>query len=372
MPKSAMRRRSSPRGGSSGSSRSNVGRLLLAMAAKFRAQTGTDCFDIHPDQRLKRCANLFDSEAQVTDPVHSLERLRHKSQISGWARPRTPGPGLSADLSDWLGWDVGGSLGREGAFEARWQATRASLRPPRESVAPGHGRAMFSTPPRAWTTPTRYSNRAWSPRWTARTPGANSPADKAQLLQASWTPWYPDRSVLRPRFPRQGGLLSGPVVGAKTSPFPSRSPRRRPAPPRRLPQGPVLLVDVDGTLPNLALMETEPLLQGPRPQGGAGARRERTPPRRDRAGQLCVQHGALGHAVEILRRCYGATVQVGGSGVDLRLRLAPDIEAHGPGLLSLPRDGGSRPRLSDARLSAALPVLRGAVKEGAPAPGERL
>jgi hypothetical protein len=37
---------------------------------------------------------------------------------------------LSADLSDWLGWDVGGSLGRECAFEARWQATRASLRRP--------------------------------------------------------------------------------------------------------------------------------------------------------------------------------------------------------------------------------------------------
>jgi hypothetical protein len=34
--------------------------------------------------------------------------------------------------------------------------------------------------------------------------------------------------------------------------------------------------------------------------------------------------------VKILRRCYGAAQQVGGSGVDLRLRLAPDIEAQAP------------------------------------------
>ena len=43
--------------------------------------------------------------------------------------------------------------------------------------------------------------------------------------------------------------------------------------------------------------------------------------------------------VEILRRCYGATVQVGGSGVDLRLRLAPDIEAMAPDYSLYPEMG---------------------------------
>jgi len=38
-------------------------------------------------------------------------------------------------------------------------------------------------------------------------------------------------------------------------PIPEPQPRRRPAPHRRLPQGTVLLVNVDGTLPNLALMK---------------------------------------------------------------------------------------------------------------------
>ena len=101
----------------------------FAYGSKVRAQAGTDCFDIHPDQRLKRCEGLFDSEAQVTDPVAFLERLRHKFQYRA-GRARALLARLSADLSDWLGWDVGGSLGRECAFEARWQATRASLRRP--------------------------------------------------------------------------------------------------------------------------------------------------------------------------------------------------------------------------------------------------
>jgi len=130
MPKSAMRQRDpAARAGRPDLGRSNVGRLLLGYGSQVRAQAGPDCFDIHPDQRLKRCAGLFDSEAQVRDPVAFLERLRHKSQYRA-GRARALLAKLSADLSDWFGWDVGGSLGREGAFEARWQATRASLRRP--------------------------------------------------------------------------------------------------------------------------------------------------------------------------------------------------------------------------------------------------
>jgi hypothetical protein len=142
----------------------------FAYGSKVRAQAGTDCFDIHPDQRLKRCAGLFDSEAQVTDPVAFLERLRHKSQYrAGCARALLAR--LSADLSDWLGWDVGGSLGRECAFEARWQATRAPLRRP-AIVALDMGRHIFDastrlddpdplslakTPSRLKSRPSRYS-----------------------------------------------------------------------------------------------------------------------------------------------------------------------------------------------------------------------
>jgi len=61
--------------------------------------------------------------------------------ISGWARPRTPGQverGL--ERLAWLG--CGRQPGSECAFEARWQATRASLRRP-AIVALDMGRHIF-------------------------------------------------------------------------------------------------------------------------------------------------------------------------------------------------------------------------------------
>ena len=130
LPKSGLRFRGpAVKAGRPELGRSNVGRLLLGYGSQVRAHAGTDCFDIHSDRRLKRCAGLFDSKARATDPVALLRRLHHKSRYRD-GRARALLARLSADLSVWLGWDVGGSLGGEGALEARWQATRRSLRRP--------------------------------------------------------------------------------------------------------------------------------------------------------------------------------------------------------------------------------------------------
>src|SRR5208282_4056754 len=83
---------------------------------------------------------MFDSEAQVADPVAFLGRLRHKSQYRA-GRARALLARLSADLSDWLGWDVGASLGRECAFEARWHHARVAA--PARDRGLGHGPPHF-------------------------------------------------------------------------------------------------------------------------------------------------------------------------------------------------------------------------------------
>jgi len=45
----------------------------------------------------------------------------------------------------------------------------------------------------------------------------------------------------------------------------------------------------------------------------------------------CVFHTPVSaRRVEVLQRHYGSALQLGGSGVDLRLRLEPDIEALAP------------------------------------------
>ena len=68
LPKSGMRYRGpAVKAGRPELGRSNVGRRLLGYGSQVRARTGTDCFDIHSDQRLKRCAGLFDSKARATD-----------------------------------------------------------------------------------------------------------------------------------------------------------------------------------------------------------------------------------------------------------------------------------------------------------------
>ena len=64
---------------------SQTGRLLLGYGRSIYA--GADGFDQYPDQRLRRCAGLFESKSRVTDPVAFLKRLRHKSKYrAGRAR----------------------------------------------------------------------------------------------------------------------------------------------------------------------------------------------------------------------------------------------------------------------------------------------
>jgi hypothetical protein len=122
LPKGAARYRdATARFGRPESGQSNTGRLLLGYGSPIQAHAGTDRFLIYPDQRLKRCAGLFDAGARVTDPVAFLQHLRHKSRFRD-GRARALLARLSAGLIAWLGWEAGRSLATEGAFEARWLA----------------------------------------------------------------------------------------------------------------------------------------------------------------------------------------------------------------------------------------------------------
>jgi hypothetical protein len=92
------------------SGRSQTGRLLLGYGRSIRV--GADGFGLHPDQRYRRCAGLFESESTVTDPVAFLRRLDHKGRYRA-GRARTVLDRLKDGLSGWLGWDVARGLGRD-------------------------------------------------------------------------------------------------------------------------------------------------------------------------------------------------------------------------------------------------------------------
>jgi hypothetical protein len=219
---------------------------------------------------------------------------------------------------------VAGSLGKECAFEVRWQATRASLRRP-AIVALDMGRHIFDASTHLDDPdPLQQPGVVLLDRPDVWCEAGRQP-QFFKLLDA----WFPKVQFFVALSPAARGRFPAQLLDQCLS-IPEPQPRRLPALPRRLPQGTVLLVDVDGTLPNLALMKLSRYFKA---QGRkvALARGVKELLRAETVLASCVFSTApSARRVEILRRGYGSTVQVGGSGVDLRLRLAPDIEALAP------------------------------------------
>jgi hypothetical protein len=343
---------------------SNVGRLLLGYGRQIQAHAGTDSFAIFPDQRLKRCVGLFDPLARLTDPVAFLRRLHYKAQFRH-GRARALLARLGADLSVWLGWDVARSLA-EDVLAARWRATPAARRTP-ALVALDLARHMYDVTLRLPDPdPLQQPGVVLLDRLEGWCPAGRQP-DFFTLLDA----WFPQiqffvtlSAPARRRFPTR--LL------AQSLPIPEPRAGRQPVPSARLPRHTILLVDVDGTLPNLALMKLSRHWKACKVGKVVLARGVQALPDAETvlASSVFSTAGSAGR-VERLRRRYGAALQVGGSGVDLQLRLDPEIEVARAGLLAVPGTGGSRPGLSHARLSAALPLLRGARQGRRAAPGER-
>ena len=302
------------------SGRSQTGRLLLGYGRSI--QVGADGFGLHPDQRWRRCIGLFESESRVTDPVAFLKRLHHKSQYRA-GRARAVLDRLKDGLSDWLGWDVAQSLER-GALDAQWKSTSRARQVP-VMVAIDIARHAFDAAARLGeTNPLRQPGVVLFEKLAALCP-AGKQAAFVRLLDG----WFPNLQFIlvldpadRRRFPRR--LLR------QRLPIPEPQPRPARAVPRRLPRGGVLLVDLDSRLPNLALMK---LSRHFKAQGRVVELHRGTkslPPAETVLASCVFNTPASTRRIELLRRHYGSALQLGGSGVDLRLRLEPEIEALAP------------------------------------------
>jgi hypothetical protein len=325
LPKSAMRHLGlAAQAGSPEMGRSNVGRLLIGYGRRVRAHAGTDSFGIYPYQRLRRCAGLFDlEEARLTDPLAFLQRLRHKARYRA-GRARSLLARLTTDLSAWLGWDLARSLDAEGALELRWQAMRASLRS-LAIVGLDIARHMFDAAMRLDDPdPLQQPGVVLFDRFDAWCE-ASRQRRYFQLLDA----WFPKIQFFvalsesgRLRFPAR--LLE------QCLPIPDPQPPCQPPRTRRLPRGTVLLVDVDGTLPNLALMKLSRHFKAQGRKVALARGVEGLPYAETVLASSVFSRATSARRVEALRRRYGVALQIGGSGVDLRLRLAPEIESQAP------------------------------------------
>jgi len=341
------------------SGRSNVGRLLLGYGSEIHAHSGTDCFGIHPDQRLKRCESLFGLNARLTDPVAFLGRLRHKSQYRA-GRARLVLETLSADLTGWLGWNVTTSLATAGAFAARWQATPLLVRRP-AIVALDVARHMFDVATGLGElNPLRQPGVVLLDRPDAWGQAARLP-QFFRLLDA----WFP-RVQFFVALSRSAQGRFPPHFGEQRLAVPEPQPRQRPTPTRRLPRGTVLLVDVDGRLPNLALMKLSRHFKAQGRKVALAHGVKDLPNAENVLASSVFSTAPSAKRVEVLRRRYGAALRVGGSGVDLHMRLGPEIEALAPDYSLYPELGDRALGFLTRGCPRRCPFCVVPVKEGAP------
>ncbi len=297
----------------------NSGWLLLGYGHRIRAHVNTDSFNFaDPHHRLKRFASLFDPEARLTDPLAFLERLHLKGVLYEKGRSLGFITRLNRELSEFLPIQPEAWLEKRHDFRADWQG----LNPVQQTLATvvlDAARHLLEASVRC-VEPFHQSG---------------------VLVLDGIEDWCPPESIpgflylLDSMFPNlqfvvtlssRGRANFPPRLSRETLPVPMPAPRPKRAPVPRLPPGAVLLIDVDSQLPNLALMK---LSQHFKAQGRKVvlARRDSRVTRVETVFASCVfAFPQSAKRVEQLKHQYGSALQLGGSGVDIKLRLAPEIE----------------------------------------------
>jgi len=287
----------------------NTTQLSVALGPELHAHDGTDDFEFgNPDFRASRYASLFDPSARVTDPVELLERLHYRAVRCGRLPAKQT---LKTVLWQEKAWDARGAW----SDLRRWQQ-RAGL------TAPDLTRHMMDAFPRSAAPlempgallldrPDRYCTPGRLPVWAAM---MDRMFPQVQVIAT-----LPARAIesLPGGLRRRHLALPEPL-----SPVGARRETRR----RRLARGSVLLIDIDGRLPNLALMKLSGHFKA---QGRKVVldRKEAIYQGVDEVYASCVFSGTSSRRrVERLRQLYGDALVIGGSGVDLALRLPPEIE----------------------------------------------
>jgi hypothetical protein len=307
----------------------------LALGPRLEAHRGSDDFQFNdPGFRATRYASLFDRCARVTDPVAFLTRLHYRGVLKGRVPAVHSLERLTRLLRLHLGLDTRDWGERGCDFTVQWQR----LDPwQRQAVLPALdlARHMLDAFNRS-ATPLNEPGLVLLEQPDCHCPAARFP-DWTRLMDEL----FPAIQFLATlpaaaleRFP--AGALSGwlrlPQGAGQTQP-------RRGAVARVAP-GTVVLVQVDGRLPNLALMKLSRHLQsqGQRVRLTSGDARV--------AGAEAVYASCVFSSpaslrrVERLRAYYGDALVAGGSGIDLGLRLPPEIE-------DLPPDLDLYPELGD-------------------------
>ena len=314
--------------------RCQTGRLLLGYG-RLLAATNDD-FDQHPDQRYRRCAGLFEPQPPVTDPVAFLQRLHHKARYRRGGRSQKVLERIGTALCEWLGWDVSQSLDTSKLAEL-WTSLPRERQVPAMVVLDITRHAFDAAARLGETDPTLQPGVVLLERIESWCP----PRQQAAFF-ASLDGLLPNIQFILSLSADGQRRFSNQLLQQRL-PIPEAQIRPEVPAPRRVHRGAVLLVDLDSQLPNLALMK---LSRHFKDEGRVVAlcRGIKSLVPADTVMASCVFNSpASAKRVEALRSYYGTSLQIGGSGVDLQLRLKAEIEA-------LPPDYSLYPELGDRAL----------------------
>ena len=301
----------------------NKGWLLLGYGRRVRAHEGTDRFEFDElHHRLKRCASLFDPEARLTDPMAFLKRLHFKGMFNGRERSKRYITWLNRKLSPLLGVSPEAWLGRRPEFQRGWDAM-AGWQRTLATLALDMARQVLDASVGLYN-PSEQTGVVMFDGLPQGVPG-----NRFRAFLTLLDGLFPNLQYLVALTKGQRAL--GPAaMRSKTLAIPQPAPRSPAPSPRRLRKGTALLIDVDGQLPNLALMKLSRFIrnQGKRVALARPGTEAANP---DSVYASCV-FSSPGSAARVarLRQRYGDDLEIGGSGVDLRKRLPPEIEELDP------------------------------------------
>jgi hypothetical protein len=306
--------------------------FLLGYGADSVYHVGTDDFDFRdPCFRVTRFHSLFTRRVRLTDPVEFLTRLHYRA--IRWKRPATGTVlrRLAVLFQEQMGIDTGGWLERHCDFRREWAKINATQRG-------GMAIALDAV---------RHLLDAYARNIAPLDMPALVLLDRPDRLCGGqiFLKWTKLMDLLLPQTQflvtldqqSRRKLPATILAGTLRIPAPSDPPRKLLP---KLPAGAVLLVDLDGRLPNLALMKLSRcfkdegrkvmLVRHEVPVAGV---------ERVYASGVFSTSSTLNRLAK-LRNKYGDSLVAGGSGIDIKLRLPVAVE-------SLPADYDLYPELGD-------------------------
>uniref|UniRef100_A0A832EK74 Elp3/MiaA/NifB-like radical SAM core domain-containing protein n=1 Tax=Desulfacinum infernum TaxID=35837 RepID=A0A832EK74_9BACT len=297
-----------------------VGRqFLLAYGTAFSVHHGDDDFDFtDPWFRLRRFRSLFSSSERLTDPVAFLHRLFHRGTKHKRLGPLHAVQRLCFLMEECFGVEVRSWADPGHDASRAWEALPLLVRRPL-TVFLDAIRHLLDAYPKA--------------RNPLDLPGVILLQDPTgycgESLLSAWLSFW-DRLLPSMQFiaalPAPHHRLVPETLLHKELPIPEAS--RHPSKPAPKVHGTdVLLIHVDGSLPNVALMKLSRFYKAQ----GRRVALARGVPLHWSAQEVyasCIFHNPVSlKKVEKLRAFYGEALRVGGTGVDVGCRLPEEIEA---------------------------------------------